>query len=119
VQPFGHGLSEGLFLFGYDTKRRRGFQTIKKGGERMKTGLIIYVVGNDRENFIDEAKLQGQIPAWADIVEIVAQNNGHYDIHDAWWKLIARGMQRIICKIAEINDSEKIILTQKELRLCG
>jgi len=61
-----------------------------KGGERMKTGLIIYVVGNDTANFIDEANLQGQIPAWADIVEIVAQNNGHYDIHDAWWKLIAR-----------------------------
>ena len=42
----------------------------------MKTGLIIYVVGNDSENLIDKAKLQGQIPAWADIVEIVAQNTG-------------------------------------------
>ena len=71
----------------------------------MKTGLIIYVVGNDTANFINDVTLQGQIPAWADIVEIVAQNNGHYDIHDAWWKLIARGMQRIICKIAEITDS--------------
>jgi len=29
----------------------------------MKTGLIIYVVGNDTANFIDEANLQGQIPA--------------------------------------------------------
>ena len=55
-----------------------------KGGEKMKTGLIIYVVGNDTENFIDDATLQGQIPAWADIVEIVAQNNGHSDIHGAW-----------------------------------
>lgn len=85
----------------------------------MKTGLIIYVVGNDSENLIDKAKLQGQIPAWADIVEIVAQNNGHYDIHDAWWKLIARGMQRIICKIAEISVSGKTILTERELRFSG
>ena len=85
----------------------------------MKTGLIIYVVGNDTANFINDVTLQGSIPAWADIVEIVAQNNGHYDIHEAWWKLIARGMQRIICKIAEITDSGKIILTQRELRLCG
>ena len=85
----------------------------------MKTGLIIYVVGNDTANFINDVTLQGQIPTWADIVEIVAQNNGHYDIHDAWWKLIARGRQRIICKIAEITDSGKIILTQRELRLCG
>ena len=80
----------------------------------MKTGLIIYVVGNDTANFINDVTLQGQIPAWADIVEIVAQNNGHYDIHDAWWKLIARGIQRIICKIAEITDSGKIILRVKK-----
>jgi hypothetical protein len=32
---------------------------------------------------------------------------------------MARGMQRIICKIAEITDSGKIILTERELRLCG
>ena len=51
----------------------------------MKTGLIICGVGNDTENFIDDATLQGQIPAWADIVEIVGQNNGHSDIHGAWW----------------------------------
>ena len=85
----------------------------------MKTGLIIYGVGNDTENFIDDATLQGQIPAWADIVEIVARNNGHSDIHDAWWKLSARGMQRIICKIVELTDSKAIILTDRELRLCG
>jgi len=51
----------------------------------MKTGLIIYVVRNDTENFIDDTTIQGQIAAWADIVEIVAQNNGHSDIHSAWW----------------------------------
>jgi hypothetical protein len=90
-----------------------------KGGEKVKTGLIIYAVGNDTENLIDDATLQGEIPAWADIVEIVAPSNGHYDIHDAWWKLITRGMQRIICKMAEINDSGNIILTERELRLCG
>jgi len=30
-----------------------------KGGEKMKTGLIICGVGNDTENFIDDATLQG------------------------------------------------------------
>ena len=73
----------------------------------MKTGLIIYVVGNDAANFINDVTLQGQIPAWADIVEIAIQNNGHYDIHDAWLKLMARGMQRIICK-SEIEALDAI-----------
>jgi len=54
-----------------------------KGGEKMKTGLIIYGIGNDSENFIDDAILRLQIPIWADIIEIVNQNNGHLDIHDA------------------------------------
>jgi hypothetical protein len=81
----------------------------------VKTGLILYVVGNS----IDDATLKGQIPAWADRVEIVTQTSGHFDIHDAWWTLTARGMHRIICKIAEITDSGAIILTDRELRLCG
>ena len=63
------------FLFGYYNNRRRGFQTKMKGGEIVKTGLVLYDVGNDTENCIKDATLQGQIPAWADIVEIVAQNS--------------------------------------------
>ncbi len=31
-------------------------------------GQIIYVVGNDTSNFINDVTLQGPIPAWADIV---------------------------------------------------
>jgi hypothetical protein len=73
VQPFGHDLSEGLFYL----KRRLDLQTTMKGGEQMKTGLIIYVVGNDTANVINDVTLQGLIPTRADIVEIVAQNNGH------------------------------------------
>jgi hypothetical protein len=36
-----------------------------KGGEIVKTGSILCVVGHDIENFTADVTLQGQIPAWA------------------------------------------------------
>ena len=85
----------------------------------MKTGLILYFVGSDIENCIDDAALQEQIPEWADRVEVISKTVGHFDIHDAWWALIARGMHRIICRIVEVTDSGSIRMVNRELRLCG
>ena len=39
----------------------------------MKTGAILCVVGNHTVDFKVDATLQGQIPTWADIVEIIAR----------------------------------------------
>jgi len=38
---------------------------------------------------------------------------------DAWWLLTAKGMNRIICMIAEVSDRSEFRLTGQELRLCG
>ncbi len=84
----------------------------------MKTGLIVYIVGNDAEKDLDNA-IPDQMSDLADRVEIVSENSGHFDIHDAWWALTARGMHRIVCRIAELTDSGAVRLTARELRLCG
>ena len=84
----------------------------------MKTGLIVYIVGNDAEKDLDNA-IPDQMSDLADRVEFVSENSGHFDVHDAWWALTARGMHRIVCRIAELTDSGTVRLTAGELRLCG
>jgi len=42
----------------------------------------------------------------------------HFDIMDAWWSLTAKGMKRIVCMIAEINNGSDIRLTGREIQLC-
>ena len=85
----------------------------------MKTGLIVYITGDDRGRRIDKAALLKQMSVSADRVEIVSQSQGHYDIDDAWFALTVQGMQRIICNIAKINNSGVARWTGQELRLCG
>ena len=85
----------------------------------MKTGLILYFVGNDAGKDLDGGAMLEQMSDLADRVEIVSGNSGHFDVHDAWWALTARGMHRIVCRIAELTDSGTVRLTAGELRLCG
>ena len=85
----------------------------------MKTGLILYITGDDQGRKIDKAGVLKQMSVSAERVEIVSQNHGHYDIDDAWWALTVRGMHRIICKTARINNAGEIRWTGQELRLCG
>ena len=72
----------------------------------MKTGAIIYVTGEEpRSGFgispLEHLKQSGVI---ADQWEMITHNSGHFDIHDAWYRLITRGMQQVLCILAEVND---------------
>lgn len=87
----------------------------------MKTGAIVYIVGGEDsldEDF-DVIEAVKCLPIKADRIEVVAPKTGHFDIMDAWWMLITKGMNLIVCLHAEIMNRSKIRLTGRELRLCG
>jgi len=86
----------------------------------MKTGVIVYVVGETpiEENLNIGAEVK-RVHPYTDRVEIVSQDAGHFDVSDAWWSLTVKGMQRIFCIIAETNAAGGLKLQERELRLCG
>ncbi len=55
----------------------------------------------------------------ADRWEIITHDTGHADIHDAWWHLLAQGMQQVFCMLAEVDGNGDIQLTGRQMRLCG
>ena len=70
----------------------------------MKTGVIVYVPGENLqaealENDVTLENMRTNIGA--DMVTLVSQRAGHFSIDDAWRFLLVKGMQRIICVIAE------------------
>jgi hypothetical protein len=85
----------------------------------MKTGIIVYVTGDDSK--MDPAQQTAVLKriTSASRVELISKNFGHKDIADAWWSLTAKGMHRIICMAAEYSGAGGISLTGRELRLCG
>ena len=87
----------------------------------MKTGAIIYVAGEEPKEGLKQKpeKLVLNSGVQADRFEIITRVSGHFDIHDAWWSLIASGMQRILCMMAEIGDDGELRLTGRQMRLCG
>ncbi len=90
------------------------------GENVMKTGVIIYVVGDHGEEAgFDPAKAVKNLSITADRVEVISRESGHFDVMDAWWALTARGMSRIICMLGEFVGHSEIRLTGRELRLCG
>jgi len=86
----------------------------------MKSGVIIYVAGSAPEDWTeaDEVDLRNSEPE-ADLVEIITTKTGHFDVADAWWDLVSRGMSLVTCKMAVFNKFGKIEITGKQLRLCG
>jgi len=86
----------------------------------MKSGLIIYVVGNEPTNWdADSELITIKQNTKADLVEIITVQTGHFDIIDAWWSLLSKGMQRITCMIGEFSSTGNLTITNRELRLCG
>lgn len=84
----------------------------------MKTGIILYIAGDDAENDFVEYAIDN-LDIEADRVEVVSANSGHFDISDAWWFLTIKGMQRIVCMAAESTGFGTLKLTGRQLRLCG
>ena len=86
----------------------------------MKSGLIIYVVGKEPVNWDADSELMViKQNTKADVVEIITAKNGHFDVLDAQWSLLTKGMQRITCMIGEFSPTGSLTLTDRELRLCG
>ncbi len=86
----------------------------------MKSGLIIYVVGKEPPNW--DANSGGKTikqNLQADLIEIITTQTGHFDVLDAWYFLLIRGMKQITCMIAEFTPNGMLALTGRELRLCG
>lgn len=86
----------------------------------MKTGVIVYVVGREThdEDFDAVAAIKG-LDINADRVEVVSSRSGHFDVMDAWWSLTAKGINNVVCMIAEIVNGSGLRLTGREMRLCG
>ncbi|MEJ2657710.1 MAG: hypothetical protein P8012_11030 [Desulfobacterales bacterium] len=86
----------------------------------MKTGLIVYVVGTEPADWdaVSEVKTIRK-NSHADLVEIITGKSGHFDVSDAWWSLLTKGMKRVICRIGEFNPNGHLILRDRQLCLCG
>ena len=87
----------------------------------MKTGAIIYVAGDEPMEGLkhNPKELVWKSGIKADRLEVITQTPGHFDIHDAWWHLIAKGMQLVLCMMAEVDDDGELRLTGRQIRLCG
>ena len=86
----------------------------------MKTGVIVYVVGGERlYDNLDMEVIVKRLDLKADKVEIVSANSNHFDVMDAWWLLMAKGMKRVVCMLAEVVNNSELKLTGRELRLYG
>jgi len=87
----------------------------------MKTGVIVYVLGKGNRGLDEPSswELSGNLDINADKIEIVISGEEKFDVMDAWWKLVAKGMDRIICALAEVTDDSRLRLTGRELRLYG
>ena len=86
----------------------------------MTSGLIIYVVGKEPPDWdADADTMIIKQDTQADWVEIITSETGHFDVLDAWWSLLIKGMKKITCIIGEFSPAGRITLTTRELRLCG
>ena len=86
----------------------------------MKTGAIVYIAGGeDLGTEFDLEQAVKRLDLIADRVEVVSKNMGHFDVMDAWWMLIVKGMQSVVCLVAEVIGNSGLRLTGRELRLCG
>jgi hypothetical protein len=85
----------------------------------MKTGLIVYGVGTEPADWdaVLEMKTIQQI-SQADLVEIITAQWGHFDVLDAWWSLLTRGMKQVICMIGEFTPNGHLTLQDRKLCLC-
>jgi len=87
---------------------------------KMKTGVIVYVVGKESLNdTIDFEEAGKGLDISADRIEVVTSMDGNFDVMHAWWLLTVKGMKLIVCMFAEVVNCSQLRLTGRELRLCG
>lgn len=87
----------------------------------MKSGLIVYVVG---EMGLPEDLNLGESGPWlgcpADQVEVVSREAGFFSVEDAWHFLATRaGCGRINLVVAEAQEGGRLRPLSPAVRLCG
>jgi hypothetical protein len=71
----------------------------------MKKGLIVYLVnGAELPEDFDPAPAATGLGQLADSVAIVAQDQGFFDVQEAWHFLFTRGCGRISLLVAQLED---------------
>ena len=86
----------------------------------MKTGVVLYIAGSEKVN--DDFDFENAIKKLeikADMIEVVSQKIGHFDVMDAWWLMLAKGMKRIVVSIAKVINNSELKLIGREIQLCG
>ncbi len=86
----------------------------------MKTGAIFYVKANCAVEDIEEVKesLRRSFPD-VDEVEVALPPGSEEDMWQAWWRLTARGVKRILLRFVELGEGMRLKSTGKEMRLVG
>ena len=85
----------------------------------MKIGLIVYVVGKEPADWdADSESTSIKNRCKADRVEIITVKSGHFDVLDAWWSLLTKGMKKIVCMIGEFTPNGSLTLKERQLCLC-
>ncbi|MDM8536245.1 hypothetical protein QUF70_05780 [Desulfobacterales bacterium HSG17] len=86
----------------------------------MKTGIIVYVVGsNSSDSNFNEKLAVTNLGIKADQVEFVFSGEACFDIADAWYSMIRKGMGRVVCMAGELINSSYVKLTGREMQLCA
>lgn len=84
----------------------------------MKTGIIVYVTGESKstEDLYLENLQAKKLDLEADKLSLATDME---EVIQNWLELTRKGMERIVCLIAEVEDQARLRLTGQELRLCG
>ena len=52
-----------------------------------------------------------QIVSEADEIEIITSRTGHFDVMDAWYSLLVKSINHIVCRMAGFSISGELVLT--------
>jgi len=84
----------------------------------MKTGIIVYVPGESKS--IEDLPMENLQAKKHDLgADKLSLATDMEEVIQNWLELTRKGMERIICKMAEVEDQACLRLTGQELRLCG
>jgi hypothetical protein len=86
----------------------------------VRHGIIIYAAGEAPPDWSEEKEaVVKQMVTEADGVEIITSRTGHFDVMDAWYALLQKSINHIVCRIAEFSTSGELVFTGRSLRLSG
>jgi hypothetical protein len=50
------------------------------------------------------------------MVKIISRSSGHFDVHDAWFEPVSKGITHIVCKLAAFNQQGQMVLNSEQGR---